>query len=166
MCLCSQVTDETTEILKHFGYVFEQRGLVSVKGKGQLMTYYLIGKGGTSPSNPKVIFNAEGENKSKPDSNPGINEEFKINLEINEDFSNNSGKNNKTECTLTGNSSGGNLNSTQDSEEQTVGHTEDLSDDCKHQLSNEDRSPLLLSSTAVNSGSSETHLLEKSDADD
>ncbi|KDR18334.1 Adenylate cyclase type 3, partial [Zootermopsis nevadensis] len=41
---CIQVTDETTEILKHFGYIFEQRGLVSVKGKGQLMTYYLIGK--------------------------------------------------------------------------------------------------------------------------
>ncbi|XP_049855200.1 adenylate cyclase type 3 [Schistocerca gregaria] len=43
---CIQVTDETMEILRHFGYVFEQRGLVSVKGKGQLMTYYLIGKEG------------------------------------------------------------------------------------------------------------------------
>ncbi|XP_067008082.2 adenylate cyclase type 3-like [Anabrus simplex] len=42
---CIQVTEETTAILKHFGYVFEQRGLVSVKGKGKLMTYYLIGKG-------------------------------------------------------------------------------------------------------------------------
>lgn len=166
MCLCSQVTDETTEILKHFGYVFEQRGLVSVKGKGQLMTYYLIGKGETSSSNPKVTFNDEGENKSNPDSNPGINEDFKINLEINEDCSNNSGKHNTTTCTLTGNISGGNLKSTQDSEEQNVGHASDLSDDYKHQLSNEDTSPLLLSSTAVNSGSSETHLLEKSDAED
>lgn len=40
-----QVTEETCEILKQFGYQFEQRGLVSVKGKGQLMTYYLTGKG-------------------------------------------------------------------------------------------------------------------------
>jgi len=166
MCLCSQVTDETTEILKHFGYVFEQRGLVSVKGKGQLMTYYLIGKGGTSSSNPKVTFNDEGENKINPDSNPGLYDDFKINLEINEDCSNNSGKNNTTTCTLTGNISGGDLNSTQDSEEQNIGNTADLPDDYKHQLSNEDTSPLLFSSTAVNSGSSETHLLEKSDADD
>lgn len=40
-----QVTEETCGILRPFGYQFEQRGLVSVKGKGQLMTYYLIGKG-------------------------------------------------------------------------------------------------------------------------
>lgn len=163
--MCSQVTDETTEILKHFGYVFEQRGLVSVKGKGQLMTYYLIGKGGTSPSNPKVTFNDEGENKSNLHSNPGIYEDFKINLEINEDCSNNPGKNNTT-CTVPGNISGGDLNCTQDSEEQHIVNNAGLSDDYKHQLSNEDMSPLLFSSTAVNSGSSETHLLEKSDADD
>lgn len=37
-----QVTQETCEILQTFGYTFEQRGLVAVKGKGQLMTYYLI----------------------------------------------------------------------------------------------------------------------------
>lgn len=36
-----QVTQETCEILQRFGYTFEQRGLVAVKGKGQLMTYYL-----------------------------------------------------------------------------------------------------------------------------
>ncbi|XP_018904366.1 adenylate cyclase type 3 [Bemisia tabaci] len=41
---CIQVTQETSEILQHFGYKFEQRGLVAVKGKGQLMTYYLIGR--------------------------------------------------------------------------------------------------------------------------
>lgn len=40
------MTAETCEILQSFGYTFEQRGLVAVKGKGQLMTYYLIGKGG------------------------------------------------------------------------------------------------------------------------
>nr|CAD7262346.1 unnamed protein product [Timema shepardi] len=51
---CIQVTDETTGILQHFGYVFEQRGLVSVKGKGQLMTYYLIGKGDEAESHPKL----------------------------------------------------------------------------------------------------------------
>lgn len=37
-----QVTQETCEILQPFGYSFEQRGLVAVKGKGQLMTYYLL----------------------------------------------------------------------------------------------------------------------------
>ncbi|XP_046444965.1 adenylate cyclase type 3-like [Daphnia pulex] len=39
---CIQVTEETSAILRHFGYQFEQRGLVFVKGKGQLLTYYLI----------------------------------------------------------------------------------------------------------------------------
>ncbi|XP_022208137.1 adenylate cyclase type 3 isoform X2 [Drosophila obscura] len=39
-----QVTEETCNILQQFGYTFQQRGLVSVKGKGQLMTYYLQGK--------------------------------------------------------------------------------------------------------------------------
>ena len=41
---CIQVVEETKNILEEFGYIFEQRGLVSVKGKGQLMTYYLVGK--------------------------------------------------------------------------------------------------------------------------
>jgi adenylate cyclase 3 len=41
----TQVTQETYRILKLYGYEFEQRGLVNVKGKGQLMTYYLISKG-------------------------------------------------------------------------------------------------------------------------
>jgi len=40
-----QVTEDTYHILRLYGYTFEQRGLVTVKGKGQLMTYYLIGKG-------------------------------------------------------------------------------------------------------------------------
>ncbi|KAK6623164.1 hypothetical protein RUM43_009016 [Polyplax serrata] len=47
---CIQVTEETCKILQHYGYIFEQRGLVTVKGKGQLMTYYLIGKGDVPPS--------------------------------------------------------------------------------------------------------------------
>ncbi|XP_016964213.1 adenylate cyclase type 3 isoform X1 [Drosophila biarmipes] len=43
-----QVTEETCNILQPFGYTFLQRGLVAVKGKGQLMTYYLQGKSQTS----------------------------------------------------------------------------------------------------------------------
>ncbi|OQR70542.1 adenylate cyclase type 3-like [Tropilaelaps mercedesae] len=39
-----QVVKETKAILETFGFEFEQRGLVTVKGKGQLMTYYLIGR--------------------------------------------------------------------------------------------------------------------------
>lgn len=38
-----------------FGYTFEQRGLVSVKGKGQLMTYYLQGKSQKLPTSPAMI---------------------------------------------------------------------------------------------------------------
>lgn len=51
---CIQVTEETCQILQCFGYQFEQRGLVAVKGKGQLMTYYLLGKTGkiTPPTAP------------------------------------------------------------------------------------------------------------------
>lgn len=39
-----QVVKETADILREFGFVLEQRGLVSIKGKGMLMTYYLVGK--------------------------------------------------------------------------------------------------------------------------
>lgn len=50
-----QVVEETAIILRHFGFQFDQRGLVSVKGKGQLMTFYLTGRekapAGASPSN-------------------------------------------------------------------------------------------------------------------
>lgn len=50
-----QVTEETSQILQHFGYEFEQRGLVAVKGKGQLMTYYLLGKAGkTTPPTAQI----------------------------------------------------------------------------------------------------------------
>ncbi|XP_074041130.1 adenylate cyclase 3 [Leptinotarsa decemlineata] len=76
---CIQVTEETCEILQHFGYEFEQRGLVSVKGKGQLMTYYLQGKAGkTTPAaaggSPKVsasimdTVNEEDESHDSPTS--------------------------------------------------------------------------------------------------
>ena len=49
-----QVTEETCQILQIFGYTFEQRGLVAVKGKGQLMTYYLIGKSDKPPTSPQM----------------------------------------------------------------------------------------------------------------
>lgn len=47
-----QVTEETCQILQMYSYTFEQRGLVAVKGKGQLMTYYLQGKSAKPPSSP------------------------------------------------------------------------------------------------------------------
>lgn len=47
-----QVTEETCQILQMFSYTFEQRGLVAVKGKGQLMTYYLQGKSEKPPMSP------------------------------------------------------------------------------------------------------------------
>lgn len=50
-----QVTEETCHILQMFGYTFEQRGLVVVKGKGQLMTYYLQGKSEKPPTSPILI---------------------------------------------------------------------------------------------------------------
>jgi adenylate cyclase len=40
---CIQVTEATYECLKEH-YQFEKRGLIPVKGKGQMMTYLLIGK--------------------------------------------------------------------------------------------------------------------------
>lgn len=53
---CIQVVEETAHILEEFDYVFEQRGLVAVKGKGNLMTYYLIGrKSETGKFPPKII---------------------------------------------------------------------------------------------------------------
>ncbi|XP_014672747.1 PREDICTED: adenylate cyclase type 3-like [Priapulus caudatus] len=39
-----QVIESTMVILKQFGYMFEKRGIVTVKGKGEMLTYYLIGK--------------------------------------------------------------------------------------------------------------------------
>lgn len=39
-----QVVEETATILRHFGFEFDQRGLILVKGKGKLMTFYLTGR--------------------------------------------------------------------------------------------------------------------------
>jgi hypothetical protein len=55
-----QVTEETCQILQQFGYTFEQRGMVAVKGKGQLMTYYLQGKVARNvPSSPMLVNTME-----------------------------------------------------------------------------------------------------------
>ncbi|XP_074658737.1 adenylate cyclase type 3-like [Tubulanus polymorphus] len=48
-----QVVEATMKILIKFGYAFEKRGLVNVKGKGQLMTYYVNGKISTTTSSEK-----------------------------------------------------------------------------------------------------------------
>lgn len=45
-----QVTQETRQILEQFGYTFIERGLVMVKGKGELLTFYLQGKTAVLPS--------------------------------------------------------------------------------------------------------------------
>lgn len=68
-----QVTEETCLILKNFNYTFEQRGLVAVKGKGQLMTYYLIGK--NSQMNVQTIessLNTQNETNSQEAKPNGI----------------------------------------------------------------------------------------------
>ncbi|XP_050393868.1 adenylate cyclase type 3 [Patella vulgata] len=36
-----QIVEETKDILENFGYSFQTRGLISVKGKGDLMTYFI-----------------------------------------------------------------------------------------------------------------------------
>jgi len=40
---CIQVTERTYQILKN-KYIFEQRGIIHVKGKGEMMTYWLKGR--------------------------------------------------------------------------------------------------------------------------
>lgn len=61
------MTEETCNILQHFGYKFEQRGLVAVKGKGQLMTYYLIGKGCPHPVPPPAMETVKEEEEEDYD---------------------------------------------------------------------------------------------------
>jgi hypothetical protein len=127
------------------------------------MTYYLIGKG----VNPDATLSSKEETKNNPDSNLRLNEDFKINLERNEDFSNSPGHNtDTTESISVQNNPEGNLKLMEEYEQRNPGHNLDFSDDPKHQLSSEDTSPLISSSTAVISGLSETQLLQKSDADD
>ena len=41
-------------VLKEFGYTFEPRGYVMVKGKGNLMTYFLTGRDANLTSQTNV----------------------------------------------------------------------------------------------------------------
>lgn len=77
------MTEETTHILQHFGYVFEQRGLVSVKGKGQLMTYYLLGKN-TSGTNYSTTALMEPLREVDEEKEEEALEEGQLTLEIDE----------------------------------------------------------------------------------
>ena len=40
-----QVTKDTAQILEDHGYIVEERGEVQVKGKGTLITSFVLGKG-------------------------------------------------------------------------------------------------------------------------
>ncbi|XP_055634057.1 adenylate cyclase type 3 [Toxorhynchites rutilus septentrionalis] len=67
-----QVTEETCQILQTFGYTFEQRGLVAVKGKGQLMTYYLQQKKNASPILPVTTMETVQEVEEPKESPPAL----------------------------------------------------------------------------------------------
>jgi len=41
---CIQVSHRTSLILAERGYVVKERGIISVKGKGQMLTFYVIGR--------------------------------------------------------------------------------------------------------------------------
>ncbi|XP_019870532.2 adenylate cyclase type 3 isoform X2 [Aethina tumida] len=91
---CIQVTEETCQILQHFGYLFEQRGLVAVKGKGQLMTYYLLGKCGkmspsTAPASPGAITMemVKEEDESHDSSTSKSDEKTVMECNLTKDFS-------------------------------------------------------------------------------
>lgn len=49
---CVQVTQEVYEILAARGYRLRCRGTVDVKGKGNMVTYFLDGVGDAAPSSP------------------------------------------------------------------------------------------------------------------
>lgn len=42
--LCLQVVEETHLILKEYGFRFVRRGAIYVKGKGELLTFFLKGR--------------------------------------------------------------------------------------------------------------------------
>uniref|UniRef100_A0A8C3HTF7 Adenylate cyclase type 1 n=1 Tax=Chrysemys picta bellii TaxID=8478 RepID=A0A8C3HTF7_CHRPI len=50
-----QVTEEVQRILKRCTYEFECRGKVSVKGKGEMLTYFLEGKANGNNSQPRSL---------------------------------------------------------------------------------------------------------------
>lgn len=50
-----QVTEEVQRILKRCSYEFVCRGKVSVKGKGEMLTYFLEGKANGNNSQPRSL---------------------------------------------------------------------------------------------------------------
>lgn len=44
VCLSPQVVEETHLILKEYGFRFVRRGAIYVKGKGELLTFFLKGR--------------------------------------------------------------------------------------------------------------------------
>ncbi|XP_043233332.1 adenylate cyclase type 3-like [Amphibalanus amphitrite] len=65
-----QVTGETKAILELFGYTFEQRGIILIKGKGQLLTYFLTGC--SSQSGAGADKAADGSNQSEADASAAV----------------------------------------------------------------------------------------------
>lgn len=49
--LLVQVTADLQQVLSSYNYTLEYRGLVTVKGKGEMMTYFLISGPSSSSSN-------------------------------------------------------------------------------------------------------------------
>ena len=45
--------------MQHFGFEFDQRGLILVKGKGKLMTYYLTGRQQKTPQSQAPVSHSK-----------------------------------------------------------------------------------------------------------
>ncbi|KAJ6225324.1 hypothetical protein RDWZM_003869 [Blomia tropicalis] len=72
-----QCTEEVHQLLKSYPYEFQCRGTVNVKGKGEMTTYFLLGKKSTAkplkalqPSNPPPSSNNRKDPNSNGNSNP------------------------------------------------------------------------------------------------
>ncbi len=48
------MTEDCYKILRMYGYEFELRGYVAVKGKGDLLTYFLIARGNGELSDEEI----------------------------------------------------------------------------------------------------------------
>ena len=58
------MTGETKAILELFGYTFEQRGIILIKGKGQLLTYFLTGCASQSGASVDETGNADSQSQA------------------------------------------------------------------------------------------------------
>ncbi|KAH7969787.1 hypothetical protein HPB52_021945 [Rhipicephalus sanguineus] len=74
------VVKETADILETFGFTLEQRGLVSVKGKGMLMTFYLLGKKPTAQQSSALAAATHVHTNplAQQDDDPGVKTEEPI----------------------------------------------------------------------------------------